>query len=215
MSTWGEVLGDAPAERPAKQRAVVGNEAMYQELIVIGVKLGLRNAKDISTVCASAYRAYRAETKDPVVQAIMRAASLHNDKYRGQSGHDGGAPDPWAFAAMAMALKPNMSEEHAKCVDTLLARLPPTEKLIRAFVPCVRVEKCHSSAKKKLYFKLQRVPGLVTEEQKNEIEDICSLALVKAGFEPLHGMAPRGSLERKAQEILERLGKAGSSKEAD
>ncbi len=140
----------------------------------------------------------------------MNAVTKHNQQYKGQSGHDGGAPDPWGFVAMLLTLKPTATPEQAEKMTKVLEAFPPSQKAIRAFVPCCRVRKCHSSAKKKLLFKLSRVPGIIAGAEKNALEDIVTVMLIARGLQPLQGQAPRGSLERRAQELLEQLGKAGS-----
>ena len=67
----------------------------------------------------------------------------------------------------------------------------------------------------KLIFKLQRVPIIISEEEKNALEDDVTTLLTGTGLEPLYGQALRGTLECRAQQILELLGQAGSSKESE
>ena len=87
---------------------------------------------------------------------------------------------------------------------------PPTDPSVRIAVPVCRLQKCHDSKKMKLFIKLQRVPPKLAEVDKNLVEDAIIATLSAMGGERLVGQAPRGALERRAQELLSLLGESST-----
>ena len=109
---------------------------------------------------------------------------------------------------LLMTIESDAPPESANVLKTFKNTFPPSELAVRVAVPVCRVQKCHDSKEMKLFIKRQRAPNKFNEDEKNLVEDAIMVTLAKMGGERLVGQAPRGALERRAQELLNLLGES-------
>ena len=126
-----------------------------------------------------------------------KARSLHADRTRGQSGHKEGQPDEYALVALLLAVKENAGELQ-RLIDVFLADHPPKDPKLASAVKVCRVQNMHVSTHKKMFLRLA--------DEHKPLEQALVAALVADGGMQLFGQAPRGSLERKAIDLMQKLG---------
>ena len=196
---WANHLGRPGDEPPAKARAVANSKSdLERELLVLVARLSVKNAADLRLLCSMAYSTLKFEANHGAVKTCEQARALHAERTRGQSGHKEGQPDEYALVALLLALKPNADAQLQQLIDDFLTDHPPKDPKLAQAVKVCRVQNMHVSTHKKLFLRL-------ADDQK-PLEQALVAALVADGGEQLFGQAPRGSLERKAIDLMQKLG---------
>ncbi|CAK0874673.1 unnamed protein product, partial [Prorocentrum cordatum] len=212
MEQWQQALGAAatPAiEPPAGKKGRCGQERLHCEWMKTADKLSLDSAQDVARIAALAYFSYDVPKDGEIDKAVTGAARARNDKYKGQSGHNGGSPHAHSFIALLLALHGHGDPEHKKNIETFMGGFSPENRHIQQVVGCCVRQQAFKSDRRKLFFKLLRAPGL-TEADKNVLEDIVDKLLTTNGAVRKLGRAPRGSLERRAQQLLDLISQGKS-----
>ena len=139
------------------------------------------------------------------MESAVAARAKHAEVTRGQSGHKEGPPDGYAFVAILVAISesPTCQPHETNAIAQFLSDHPPKSEALMRYVLCCRVQDAYSKEYKKVYLKL-------APECKN-LEDPVQSAIKRMGGEQFFGQAPRGSLERRAQELLTALDPASAS----
>ena len=196
---WVNHLGQPAAEPPAKARAVASNKSeLERDLLVLVARLSVKNAADLRLLCSMAYSTLKFEANHGAVKTCEQARSLHADRTRGQSGHKEGQPDEYALVALLLAVKENAGDELQRLIDVFLADHPPKDPKLASAVKVCRVQNMHVSTHKKMFLRLA--------DEHKPLEQALVAALVADGGMQLFGQAPRGSLERKAIDLMQKLG---------
>lgn len=212
MSSWDQLLAPAASADNKKRKGEDGTNpseaALLRELTVVTCKLGLKTALEAARVAATCYRTYRVPTESDEYKATKRAIQVHADRTRGRSGHKEGGPDPFAFFGLVRVLQARANPQQSERLAQLQTAFPPGLD-VQMFVPVCVTQKCHDAKFKKIFIKLQAVPNKIGDVDVRAVEDIVHLLMTaKPSITYLPGMCPRGSLERRAQEILNLLGEA-------
>ena len=79
----------------------------------------------------------------------------------------------------------------------------PSSEALQAVVPCCRLNKAYDESVKKLYFRLSG-PG--HDELEAHVCAAIAAIYTKKQAKRMYGQAPKGSLEKRAQELLTQLG---------
>ena len=205
MDEWSAVLGGGGPPPPKRAAVSSGKTEMERELLVIVARLSVKNAREIREIANLAYGCFRLPAEADVVKRVEAARKQHADRTRGQSGHKEGAPDEYAFVAMLLVIREEAQALAAtkdpkaiamvKQIDLFLSNNKPKDGTIAAIVGMCKLNDMHVSTHKKLFLKL-RDP---------ELERVCAEFLCTKG-ERMWGQAPRGSLERKAMDLMQKLG---------
>ena len=133
--------------------------------------------------------------------AAAEARKAHATRTRGKSGHGEGSLDECASLRTCLALyqSPQDATGQNAINDFLDAHPPQKSKKLAAAVRCCRVQEAwERGTHVKFYLRLS--PAY------NTFETSIMIALEQSGGDRLCGQAPRGSLERKALDLLQRLG---------
>jgi len=179
-------------------RAIPQNDKQ-SELLQIIAKLCLKNAQELRMLCSIAYLTFKMKADCPLVEAAATAKTKHADATRGQSGHKEGAPDGFCLVAILLFLHDSHScnAEQCSAIQQFLTERPHKSEALQRDVLCCKVQEAFAKEFKKIYLRLapecKAIEELITEQMK------------KLGGEVLYGQAPRGSLERRAQELLKAI----------
>ena len=196
---WANLLGSHTEEPPTKARAVASSKSdLERELLLLVARLSVKNAADLRLLCSMAYSTLKFDANHGAVKTCEQARQLHADRTRGQSGHQEGQPDEYALVALLLAVKPRADEHLQELTETFLAEHPPKDTKLAGAVKVCRIQSMHVSTHKKLFLRLA--------DQHKVLEEALVAALVKDGGVQLFGQAPRGSLERKAIDLMQKLG---------
>eukprot|EP00972_Heterocapsa_arctica_P003525 524234-Heterocapsa_arctica.AAC.1 len=182
---WAAYLKDGAEPARKKGPGVRSNQtdeaSKLKELIGVLTKLALKTAQDSEYV-------------------------RHADRTRGKSGHDEGGPDGPALVAVLHTIMKScqLSPEEKEAITNFLTQFPPptvatgaaAPAALQRAVPCCKVQKMHSSSHFKLFVRLP---------YHQSLEDILEKHLTTRGSKQFFGQAPRGALEKKAQELLKEL----------
>ena len=134
-----------------------------------------------------------------VCLAAAEARRAHATRTRGKPGHGEGSPDEYAFVGTCLALHQNMQDVAGqKAIKEFLDAHPHKDKKLVAAVRCCRVQEAWGGTHVKFYFRLS--PAYIAFEMN------VLTALGQSGGDRLYGQAPRGSLERKALDLLQKFG---------
>lgn len=196
---WAAHLCRPAEEPPAKARAVASSKSdLERELLVLVARLSVKNAADLRLLCSMAYSTLKLEANHGAVKTCEQARQLHADRTRGQSGNKEGQPDEYALVALLLAVKPNADLDFQQLIDDFLTGHPPKDPRLASAVKVCRVQNMHVSTRKKLFLRLA--------DDHMSLEEALVAALVSDGGVQLFGQAPRGSLERKAMDLMQKLG---------
>ena len=186
-------------EKPAKTRAVASNKSdLERELLLIITRLSLKNAADLRLLCSMAYSTIKFEANHGAIKACEQARQLHADRTRGHSGHQEGQPDEYALVALLLCLKANLGAADQEIIERFLASHPPKASQLAGAVKVCRVQNVRVSTHKKLFLRL-------SDEHKDMEKALVSALVADRGIQ-LFGQAPRGSMERKAMDLMQKLG---------
>ena len=109
------------------------------------------------------------------------------------------SPDEYAFVRTCLALHQILQDAHGQnTINEFLDAHPPKDKKLAAAVRCCRVQEAWGQTHVKFYFRLSL--AYITFETN------IMTAFEQSGGDRLYGQAPRGSLERKALDLLQNLG---------
>ena len=169
----------------------------YQELLMLMTKLSLKNANELRAVIAVAFMCVKVKAESEEAKAVAETIKLHADITRGKKGHKEGAPGPFAFMKLLSVIVQRLPEEDKIVIQQFAASHPPKSPQVQSDILCMKHEVCYDKEHAKLYFKMQ--------PEYRQVELIVHKALVASGGQHLVGSAPRGSLERRAQEIIDKM----------
>ena len=99
---------------------------------------------------------------------------------------------------LAIRIKTNADAQLQQLVDDFLTERPPKDPWLAQAVELCRVQNTRISTRKKLLLRLA--------DEYKPLEEALVAALVKDGGVQLFGQAPRGSLERQAIDLMQKLG---------
>ena len=204
MEAWQAFLMGVQASTPtasgdttAKTRRVDGADDVAREMASLGLKLSLKNAKYSRTLLGATFSVYRLDATGYIFAAMKTITDAFEKEVAGKKGH-GILPDARRFSGALIACIAHVNPEEKAIIEQFLTDHPPdTPQLNRAIKTCL-TERMHNKDYKRLYINVAAGYETVTA-----ILHKCILA--DKGVE-LHGRAPKGDLERRAQESLERHG---------
>ena len=225
MDAWKSALAaDAealPAARASKKPATSPdfNEKM-RELLGVVSRMGLKNSQDLRSAMAGLYLCFQLTPNHWCVEAVHTASAAHNNKTRGHKGHKEGGPDPLAFMSLLVKAAEkeaqNIEEQDRASLDAFCRMHPPGGKgdIIQFAVTTCRLQKCweHEKNGYKLFIQIRSHPGMPmtsapgTLSKENVDNALMRLFGKSEGITQLMGQAPRGSLERRAQVLIDELG---------
>jgi len=192
--TCTDVVGkQAPAKRAAG--AVVHDAA--REMAAMGVKLGLKANKDARNLLGAVFRTFKLPVTGLAYKAMKTTTDNFETEVKGKKGH-GIIPDGHRFGAAAAALSQYMDASSQKVIHDFMARLPPDSLDLNRTVKVCLLERMHNAEYKRLY--IQLAPGY------DNVMVFMTKALEADGAQEQLGRAPKGDLERKGQELLEKHG---------
>ena len=148
---------------------------LERQLLLVSTRLGLRNARDVSLLNSICYSTVKLPKDHAVCVAAAEARRAHATRTRGKSGHGEGSPDEYDFVETCLALHQNLQDADG-------------QNAIFFFLDA------HPPKDKKL-----AAAAYITFETN------VMTALEQSGGDRLDGQAPRGSLERKALDLLQKL----------
>ena len=205
MESWQRTIAVTQPERPAKVRrnsnaaATGGKDDLERQLLVICARLGLRNARDVSLLNSICYSTVKLPKDHAVCIAAAEARRAHATRTRGKSGHGEGSPDEYAFVGTCLAVHQILHDVPTQnTIKEFLDAHPPKDKKLAAAVRCCRVQEAWGGTHVKFYLRLS--PAYISFETN------IMTAFEQSGGDRLYGQAPRGSLERKALDLLHKLG---------
>ena len=197
---WAAHLRPQPeGEQPTKTKAVASNKSdLERELLMLVTRMSLKNAAELRLLCSMAYSTIKFEANHGAIKACEEARQLHAERTRGKSGHQEGQPDEYALVALLLCLKPNLSASDQEIIEHFLVSHPPKAAQLAGAVKVCRVQGMHVSTHKKLFLRLS--------DEHKDLEKALVTALKADGGIQLYGQAPRGSMERKALDLMQKLG---------
>ncbi|CAK0865233.1 unnamed protein product [Prorocentrum cordatum] len=208
-AAWASFLGGGAAEPPRKRRGGGSAEDgdKIKELLSILVKLCLQTKQEVRMLMAVVFICFRVATDSTAAQGVRKAYTIHADRTKGKSGHDEGGPDPWAFIVLLIEASTSEQIEEgdlAKIRTFLAAHPPPSDPRggpasdeLQEAVPCCKLQKMYNSNQVKLFIRVH--PKYV------ELENIVIKHLRGMKCKQYFGQAPRGALERRAQDLFKDL----------
>lgn len=197
----------ASIDRP-KMRAVASDDVVKQ-LAIVTAKLGLSNAQAVRLLKACTLKTYLMPKSNPFCIAGTEAGTNYHHLTKGKKGHTEGLPECHIFASLinaaieVAATAPEHKVDEGgmqKSCQEILKEYDVTlqsSKDLEGKVLCARFSKTYDSNVKRL--EIHVVPALAT------VQFAIEHYLVHSGAELKLGTAPKGGLEREAQELLEKL----------
>ncbi|CAK0863453.1 unnamed protein product, partial [Prorocentrum cordatum] len=194
-AAWASFLGGGAAEPPRQRRGggSAENGDKIKELLSILVKLCLQTKQEVRMLMAVVFICFRVATDSTAAQGVRKAYKIHADRTKGKSGHDEGGPDPWAFIVLLIeaSTSEHIEEGDLAKIRTFLAAHPPPSD------PRGGPASDELQEAVKLFIRVH--PKYV------ELENIVIKHFRGMKCKQYFGQAPRGALERRAQDLFKDL----------
>ena len=199
LSSWARPLQEADGSMPKRQAA--GSEKFLMKGIQVLTKLALKNAMDVRELQAASLFTVQLPKDNAFVVNMLKATKMFNDEQEKAKSSGGSPPDGQPHCHAWMALIDTLNGIGSASEKEILQRhaqeIGSTPATVACYIHVCRLKKCYDQTKMKLC--------LATCESIQPVLQIFENHVKQHGGKILHGQAPKGGLERDAQQFLDQL----------
>ena len=199
LTPWARTGADTDG-KPSKRQAA-GSEKFLMHGIQVLTKLALKNAMDVRELQAASLVTVQLPKDNAMVSSMLAATRAFNAEQEKAKSSNASPPDGQphchAWIALLEAMNLQAHEQEKEILQPRVQNCCSSPLAVACNVHVCRVKKCYDQSKMKIC--------LAVSESVSPVVQIFERHVKNHNGKTLHGQAPKGGLERDAQNFLDQL----------